>query len=88
MQRETYLTPEQVNHLRSSSVPEVPVWSTSEQSRLRALSLYIIRSIVEKHGGTMEVDLATDTINIEVPKEEQVPCAQEIEAGIGDLCGL
>jgi hypothetical protein len=26
------------------------VWSTGEQSRLRALSLYLIRSIVKKHG--------------------------------------
>jgi sensor histidine kinase regulating citrate/malate metabolism len=62
------------------------VWSTGEQSRLRALSLYLIRSIVKKHGGTVDVDLATDTININVPEEEQSDCAQEIEVQVGSLC--
>lgn len=62
------------------------VWSTGEQSRLRALSLYLIRSIVEKHGGTVDVDLATNTININVPEEEQTDCAQEIDVQVGSLC--
>lgn len=62
------------------------VWATSEQARLRALSLYVIRSIVEKHGGTIDVDLATDTINIDVPKSEELACAQEIEEQVGPMC--
>ena len=62
------------------------VWATSEQARLRALSLYVIRSIVEKHGGTVEVDLATDTINIDVPQAEEVACAREIEEQVGSMC--
>ena len=62
------------------------VWATSEEARLKAFSLYIIKSIVEKHGGTMEIDLATDTINIDVPEKEQVSCAQEIEEQVGALC--
>ena len=61
------------------------VWSTSEKSKLRALSLYIIRSIVERHGGSIEIDLATDTINIDLPKEEKVACAQEIEEQVGTI---
>jgi hypothetical protein len=62
------------------------VWATSEQAKLHALSLFLIRSIVESHGGTITVDLATDTINIDVPEEEQVICAQEIEEQVGAMC--
>jgi sensor histidine kinase regulating citrate/malate metabolism len=62
------------------------VWSTSEQARLRALSLFLIRSIVEKYGGTLDVDLVTDTLNIDVPKEHGVACAQEIEKQVGRMC--
>jgi len=62
------------------------VWATSEEARLRALSLYLIRSIVERHGGTVDVDLATDTINIDVPDEEQTACAQEMEEQVGSMC--
>ena len=62
------------------------VWSTSEKSKLRTLSLYIIQSIVERHGGSIEIDLATDTINVELPEEEKVACAQEIEEQVGTMC--
>lgn len=62
------------------------VWGTSEEARLKAFSLYVIQSIVEKHGGTVEVDLATDTININVPEEQQAHCAQEIEEQVGSMC--
>ncbi len=67
-------------------VQEHFVWSTNEESRLRSLSLYLIRSIVEKHGGSVEVDLATDTISIDVPEKEQMACAKEIEEQVGDMC--
>lgn len=59
------------------------IWSTSEKAKLRAMSLYLIRSIVESHVGSIEVDLATDTINIDVPDEEEIACAQEIEEQVG-----
>jgi sensor histidine kinase regulating citrate/malate metabolism len=62
------------------------VWSTNEESRLRGLSLFLIRSIVEKYGGTLEIDLATDTINIDVPQESEQVCAQEIEKQVGRMC--
>ena len=60
--------------------------ATSEESRLRALSLYLIRAIVERHGGTVDVDLATYTININVPPKEQHSCALEIDEQVGKLC--
>ncbi len=61
------------------------VWGTSEKSKLRALSLYLIRSIVEKHGGTITIDLSKDTINIDVPEQEKDACAQEIEEQVGAM---
>lgn len=67
-------------------VPVDYVWATSKQTKLRAMSLYLIRSIVESHGGTIEVDLATDTINIDVPDSEEVACALEIEEQVGRMC--
>jgi hypothetical protein len=69
-----------------SRTAEGYVWATSEQARLRALSLYVIRSIVEKHGGTVDIDLATDTLNIDVPKAEELACAREIEEQVGSMC--
>jgi hypothetical protein len=68
-------------------VAEDYVWATSEKTKLRALSLYLIRSIVERHGGTIEVDLGTDTINIDVPEKKKAACAQEIEEQVGKMCG-
>jgi len=68
-------------------VAEDYVWATSEKAKLRALSLYLIRSIVERHGGTIEVDLGTDTINIDLPEQEKAACAQEIEEQVGKMCG-
>lgn len=67
-------------------VAEDYVWATNEEARLRALSLCRIQSIVEKHGGTVEIDLATDTVNIDVPKGEAAACAQEIEEHLGGMC--
>jgi hypothetical protein len=62
------------------------VWATNEEARQRALSLYLIRSIVERHGGTIDIDLATETVNINVPENEQMACAQKIEEEVGSMC--
>jgi hypothetical protein len=61
------------------------VWATTEKAKQRTLALYLIQSIAQRHGGTAEVDLATDTISINVPDDEQAACAQEIEEQIGHL---
>ena len=63
-----------------------PIWSEGEKAGLRAFSLFLIRSIVQRHGGSIEIDLATDTITIDVPDEEMVACAQEIEAQVNTMC--
>jgi hypothetical protein len=69
----------------ANHIEEDFVWSTSEQTRLRTLSLYVIQAIVEKHGGSIQIDLGTDTIHIDVPPENQLACAQEIEEKVGAL---
>lgn len=69
----------------ATGIAEDFVWSTSEETRLRTLSLYVIQAIVEKHGGTIDIDLGSDTIHIDVPEENQVACAQEIEEKVGAL---
>lgn len=66
--------------------PQDYVWGSSEQAKQRSLSLYLIRAIVEKHGGTIQVDLATDTLYIDVPQEEELACAREIEEQVGSMC--
>ena len=58
----------------------------SEKMRMRALSLYIIRSIVERHNGTIEKDLITDSIDIDLPDDEAAACAQEIGEQMGLVC--
>lgn len=54
------------------------VWATSEESRRHALSLSLIGSIVHKHRGTVSIDPETHSLNIEVPDEEKLACAEEL----------
>ena len=54
------------------------VWATSEESRCHALSLSLIGSIVHKHRGTVRIDPETHSLNIEVPDEEKLACAEEL----------
>jgi hypothetical protein len=57
----------------------------SEKSRIRTLSVHIMRSIAERHGGTVEKDVFTDTIDIWVPESERAVCAQEIQEHVGAM---
>ena len=54
------------------------VWATSEESRRHALSLSLIGSIVHKHRGTVRIDPETYSLNIDVPDEEKIACAEEL----------
>lgn len=83
---------EYAGHLSNATSPgeeselEQYVFSSNEKARIRTMSLFVIRSIVEKYGGTMEVDLETDTLHIDVPKEVELDCARDIEEQVGSLC--
>lgn len=57
--------------------------SKGQKAQLYATAFYLIRSIAEQHGGTVEMDLATEAINIRVPEKERVACAMKIEKLLG-----
>jgi len=54
------------------------VWATSQESKRHALALSLIGSIVHKHGGTVHIDSETHSINIDVPDEGKLACAEEL----------
>ena len=54
-----------------------------EAVQLRALKLYVLNSAAQKHGGTAEYDLATDSVEISVPKEEISACTEEVAKQLG-----
>jgi hypothetical protein len=86
MQRENDTNPpEGMNAAGVEGEAQDRFWAARQQVRLQALSLFIIRSTVEKHGGNMEVDLASDCINISVPEKEKAACVREIEAQLGAI---
>ena len=58
---------------------------SSEKARLHALQLYVMRSIAKSHGGTIETDLASQTINVTVPGIQGDACAQEIEEQVSAM---
>ena len=60
--------------------------SGGQKAELRATALFVIRSIVERHHGTIDMDLGTNTININVPEQEEVACAEEIEEQVSIMC--
>ena len=60
--------------------------SGGQKAELRATALFVIRSIVERHHGTVDMDLATNTLNISVPEQEEVACAEEIEEQVATMC--
>jgi hypothetical protein len=90
MRKQTYwYTPHPLDLIEendAAGISEDYVWSSSEKSEARATSLFIIESIVARHRGTVDIDLATYTLNINVPPEEQLACAKEIEEQVGSMC--
>ena len=77
---------ESSNVLCIAAFPEEFVWSTSEHVRLRALQVYLIRSVVERYGGSVDVNLLTGAIQVDVPIDQQGACAEEIEKKMGAIC--
>lgn len=56
----------------------------SEKRRLRDL-LYIIHSVVRRHGGIVELDPTTKSVDISVPQGKETVCAQEIDKWMGAI---
>jgi hypothetical protein len=60
-------------------LPQDFVWSTSLHAKLRALQVYMIRSVVERYGGSVHLDYSTGAIQIDVPINHQAACTREIQ---------
>lgn len=67
----------------SHGTPEI---LSSEKARLRALSLNVIRSVVQQHQGHVEQDEASEYVDIDVPDTEATACAEEIGKQMGLIC--
>jgi len=63
--------------------------STSFQSKQdmedRTDSLFILQNIAKKYGGTVKIDLETDTLFFNVPKESEVSCALEVQDAMAEF---
>ena len=51
----------------------------TDEARLHVLFLCVVRSIVEKHGGSMETDPETYNAQISVPTNAKDVCFDELE---------
>ena len=59
------------------------VWGSSPESKREAASVYVIHAIAKKYHGKAEVDLASHSIDIQVPDEQKAACLKEIEEKTG-----
>lgn len=59
--------------------PEAPI-PAMDEARLHVVFLCVVRSIVEKHGGTMVTDPETYSARISIPTSKKEPCLDELEA--------
>lgn len=57
----------------------------NEYIRLTMLSLFLIRSIVSRYGGSMETDSETNSYIIHIPTGEATLCSQEIKEKVESL---
>ena len=53
--------------------------TSSEKTVLHALSMNVMRSIAEQHGGTIEINALTDTVDVLVPRSQVDICTREME---------
>lgn len=51
----------------------------TEEARFHVLFLCVVRTIVEKYGGTMETDPETYDAQISIPKGSETMCFDELE---------
>jgi hypothetical protein len=63
-------------HNSAASVAELPA---TDESRFHVLFLCVVRTIVEKHGGTMKTDPETYDAHITIPKNSETNCFDELE---------
>lgn len=55
------------------------VWAQHWKSKQRTQKLQTIASLVHRYGGTVQVDIETNTLAIDVPEEHKVECALKVQ---------
>lgn len=57
----------------------------SKPARARLLFLSLVRLIVERHGGHLDIDVEKDTFKMFVPQEQRTACFEELENAVGPI---
>jgi hypothetical protein len=57
----------------------------TEETRLRALSVNVVRGIAEKHGGSLATIRGNKKIRIDVPTKNREACAAQIAQQLGQI---
>lgn len=57
----------------------------TQPGRTRLLFLSMVRLIVEKHGGHLDIDEKNETFTVHIPQERKTDCIQELRKAVGPL---
>jgi hypothetical protein len=57
----------------------------TQPARSRILFLSLVRLIVEKYGGHLDIDMEKDTFTVNIPQDRKSDCFQELTEAVGPL---
>ncbi len=57
----------------------------TQPGRSRILFLSLVRLIVEKYGGHLDIDMEKDTFTVNIPQDQKSDCFQELTEAVGPL---
>ena len=57
----------------------------TEQGRSRLLLLCLVRAVVEKHGGHLEIDDEANTFTVSIPESRKTACFKELQDAVGPV---
>lgn len=61
-------------------------WEEPTPEQMQSDSLLVIRGIVERYGGTVDVDIRTNTLYIDVPEGKEHEVALELDKALPGQC--
>lgn len=66
--------------MRYNQCNVMPAIPATDEARLHVLFLCVVRTVVEKYGGTMKTDPETYNAQISIPTNNKTHCFDELEA--------
>jgi hypothetical protein len=57
----------------------------NKPGRGRCQFISLVRTIVEKYGGHLDIDIEKDTFTVFIPQERKIDCFQELDNAVGPL---